>query len=125
VYYTFRRKKVGDNLADLLGKAPVFGAGAVFDDRGEITRHRYALAGGSGFGGHGLLLRLGLLLAGIIGDPVSNGNFWRNESALGQRINPSKSVTLCAKHVVCKPLTAARSRVLPAAIHWDSAPDAD
>jgi hypothetical protein len=39
VYYTFRRKKVGDNLADLLGKAPVFGAGAVFDHRGQITRH--------------------------------------------------------------------------------------
>ena len=96
--------------------------GAVFDDRGKITRHRYALAGGGEFGGHGLLLRLGLLL---VGDPVSNGNFWRNESALGQRINPSKSVTLCAKHVVCEPLTAARSRVRLAAVHWDSAPDAD
>jgi hypothetical protein len=56
VYYTFGRKKVGHNLADLLGETPVFGAGAVFDDRGEITRHRYAFAGGSGFGGHGLAL---------------------------------------------------------------------
>jgi hypothetical protein len=54
VYYTFRRKKVGDDLGDLLGEAAVFGSGAVFDDRGEITRHRYAFAGG-GFGGHGLL----------------------------------------------------------------------
>jgi hypothetical protein len=32
VYDTFGRKKVGDNLADLLGEAPVFGAGAVFND---------------------------------------------------------------------------------------------
>jgi hypothetical protein len=55
VYYTFRRKKVGDNLADLFGETPVFGAGAVFDDRGEITRHRNAFAGGGGFGGHGLV----------------------------------------------------------------------
>jgi hypothetical protein len=55
VYYTFGRKKVGDNLADLLGETTVLGAGAVFDDRGQITRHRYAFAGGGGFGGHGLV----------------------------------------------------------------------
>jgi hypothetical protein len=39
VYYTFRRKKVGHDLANLFGEAPVFGAGAVFDDRGEIAWH--------------------------------------------------------------------------------------
>jgi hypothetical protein len=55
VYDTFGRKKVRDNLGDLLGEAPVFGAGAVFDDRGERPRHRYAFASGGGFGGHGLV----------------------------------------------------------------------
>ncbi len=59
MYYTFRRKKVGDNLADLLCETPMFGAGAVFDDRGQITRHRYAFAGGGGFGGHGLKCKRG------------------------------------------------------------------
>jgi hypothetical protein len=39
VYYTFGRKKVGHDLADLFGETPVFGAGAVFDDRGEIAWH--------------------------------------------------------------------------------------
>ena len=57
MYYTFGRKKVGHDLRDLFGEAPVFGAGAVFDHRGKITRHRYAFAGG-GFGGHGLGLVL-------------------------------------------------------------------
>jgi hypothetical protein len=56
VYDTCRRKKVRQNLRHLFGEAPVFGLRVLFDDGGKITRHRYAFAGGGGFGGHGLLI---------------------------------------------------------------------